>query len=342
MSSPPSSTPSTSTSSAGRFPVDLTLDPAVFGEAAIDPSTRQLNQAILKIMADMPDRWSMPAAEVRRLRAETGKPFPLAPLSPRAETIMIDGPGGQIPLRVMLPDPAAPRGVYLHIHGGGWMLGAHDQQDPMLERIADKTGMAVVSVGYRLAPEDPYPAAPDDCEAAALWLIEAARDRFGADRFVIGGESGGAHLCAVTLVRLRDRHGLTPFRGVMLNSGCYDLRMTPSARAWGDEPLVINTLDVHNFAVQFVAEAAAFDDPDVSPLLADLGGLPPALFVTGTRDPLVDDSLMMAARWMAAGNEADLTVWPGGCHVFTGFPGPMPDQANAHIDSFLSNCVEGL
>jgi hypothetical protein len=81
--------------------------------------------------------------------------------------------GNQIPLRIIAP--AQPRGVYLHLHGGGWVLGGADMQDPMLERIADNTGQAVVAVEYRLAPEHPYPVGPDDCETAAAWLVERAQ-----------------------------------------------------------------------------------------------------------------------------------------------------------------------
>src|SRR5690606_5171609 len=103
------------------------------------------------------------------------------------------------------------------------------------ERLVDHCGLAVVSVDYRLAPEAPYPAAPDDCEAAARWLAAEAKERFGTDRLFIGGESAGAHLSVVTMVRLRDRHRLTPFCGANLNAGCFDLALTPSARRFGSE-----------------------------------------------------------------------------------------------------------
>ncbi|MEO1200441.1 MAG: alpha/beta hydrolase, partial [Pseudomonadota bacterium] len=259
----------------------------------------------------------------------------------RAETIEIDGPAESIPLRLVRPK-GTPRGVFLHIHGGGWMLGGADQQDPLLERIADAASVISLSVDYRLAPEDPYPAGPDDCEAAALWLAKNAQGMFGTERLLIGGDSAGAHLSLVTLLRLRDRHGLTPFSAVMFDAGCFDLRLTPSVRSWGDDPLILNTLDIRNFVSGFVQNQSLLEEPDVSPLLADLSGLPPALFNVGTLDPLVDDSLMMAARWTAAGNAADLAIWPGGAHVFTVFPGAQADAARARIDAFLTAAAMGV
>src|SRR5580704_18973965 len=87
-------------------------------------------------------------------------------------------------------DPeTAKRGIYLHLHGGGWVLGGADMQDPILERIADNTRQVVVGVEYRLAPEHPYPAGPDDCEAAAAWLVKNGEREFGTDLLTIGGES---------------------------------------------------------------------------------------------------------------------------------------------------------
>ena len=214
-------------------------------------------------------------------------------------------------------------GVFLHMHGGGWALGGADQQDLLLTTAADTAHAAVVSVDYRLAPDHPFPAGPDDCEAAADWLIEHAEEEFGTSRLMIGGESAGAHLAVLTLLRLRDRHGISgAFKGANLVFGVYDLAMTPSARSWGERNLVISTPIMAWFADMFVPGTT--DDerrsPEVSPLYADLRDMPPALFTVGTLDPLLDDSLFMAARWQAAANESTLRVYPESVHGFIRFP----------------------
>jgi acetyl esterase/lipase len=310
------------------------LDPALFNPTAVDPETAALNAEIIAKLARLPDQWSLPPAVIREMRAKGGGAFPLPPKSLRAQTLVIQGRAGEVPLRIIAPPD--PRGVYLHIHGGGWVFGAADMQDDRLERMAEKLGLAAVSVDYRLAPEHPYPAAPDDCEAAALWLVENAASRFGTDRLFIGGESAGAHLSVVTLMRLRDVHGIRAFRAANLVAGIYDLGMTPSARRWGEEKLVMRTLDVHMFVQNFLRGWGDLRDPDISPLYGDLTGLPPAIFTIGTRDAILDDSLFMSARWAAAGNRAALAVWPGGAHVFIGYPGPLTEKALARSEAFLA------
>jgi acetyl esterase len=309
------------------------IDPALFDPSAISDEIRAQNAEIVAKLSNLGALWTMPPEVVRENRRKGLGPFPLMPKSPRATTIAIDGPGGPIPLRIIAPEN--PRGVYFHIHGGGWTWGTADEQDPWLDRLADRCGLAVVSVEYRLAPEHPFPAGPDDCEAAALWLLREAESRFGTSRLFIGGESAGAHLSALTLLRLRDKHGLKPFRGANLFAGCYDVSMTPSVANWGDEPLILNTPGVKVFADNFCGPDLNRRDPAVSPLYADLKGLPPALFSVGTRDLLLDDTLFMASRWVAAGNKADLAVWPGGCHVFIRFDSALTEQALSRIDGFI-------
>src|ERR1035437_4977681 len=123
---------------------------------------------------------------------------------------------------------------------GGWTLGENDLQNPRLDRLALETGLTVVSVGYRLARENPYPAAPGDGETAALWLLgKEGKATIGrASRLAIGGDSAGAQLAAVTLLRLRDRHGMTgAFGAAVLQYGSFDLSMTPSQRLWGGRNL---------------------------------------------------------------------------------------------------------
>ncbi len=231
---------------------------------------------------------------------------------------------------------ANPRGVFFHIHGGGWVLGANDHADLRNEWLADATGLTVVAPAYRLAPEHPYPAAPDDCEAAALWLVENAAKVFGTDLLFIGGESAGGHLSLVTMLRLRERLGECPFAAAGLIYGAYDLRGTPSVRAFGDQPLVINDPVMTWFVEQF-AESRDLTDPDVSPLFADLAGLPPALFTVGDLDPLLDDTLFCYERYRAAGNEARLDVWPGGIHAFDYFDNDYARRFRESIHAFLNS-----
>ena len=314
----------------------LVLDSAVFSDAAVAVDTRMVNDAIVKAMLAVPDRWSIPLPHIRAARLAGKGTFPLPPESRRAHVESIPGPRGPISLRILMPD-GAPKGVYLHIHGGGWTLGSARENENLTDRIATNCGLAVVSVDYRLAPEEPYPAGPDDCEAAALWLVKEGQNRFGTTRFAIGGESGGATLAVTTLVRLRDRHDLTPFSAVNLTAGCFDLRLTPSVRNWGDLPLVLNRADIEHFVENYLRLEGRAEDPDVSPLLANLKGLPKALFIVGSRDPLVDDTLFMANAWLAAGNGTELEVYPGGCHVFLAFPGTLSDQALKRVDAFLSD-----
>jgi acetyl esterase len=313
----------------------MTLDPALFNDDTIPPETRAANAAIIQAMSDMPEWWDIGAQKVRDARARGEGIFPAAAKSDRARWIEIDGKGGKIPLRVLPAEKS--RGVYLHIHGGGHVLGAADAQDRLLERVADETGLTAISIEYRLAPENPYPAGPDDCEAAALWVNENLKD-FGGGALTIGGESAGAHLAALTMLRLRDKHGITPFRAANLVFGVFDLGMSPSARAFGDERLVLRTIDILKFGEAFLPGLSTDEKraPDISPLFADLRGLSPALFTIGTRDALLDDSLFMHARWVAAGNAGELDVYPGAAHAFIAFPTPQAFASLQKQAAFLN------
>src|ERR1700726_3238138 len=209
----------------------------------------------------------------------------------------------------------------------------------MLERIADNTGQAIVAVEYRLTPEHPYPAGPDDCETAAAWLVQNAKREFGTDPLTIGGESAGGHLTAVTIRRMRDRHGYTGFRGANIVYGAFDLSMTPSQRLFGDTRLVLRTIDMQQFYNAFLPTIMDRRVPDISPLYADLKKLCPALFSVGTKDALLDDTLFMHARWVAAGNQAELAIYPGGAHGFTLFPSQLSEAAIMKMDQFLNRVL---
>ncbi|MDR1932095.1 MAG: alpha/beta hydrolase [Spirochaetales bacterium] len=320
----------------------LTIDPAWFRPDAVDSDTIRFNEKLEKLMEAEPPVNEIPAAESRRLReAGTPRTGPIV-LSPRAIQRGIPGPAGEVPLRIFLPEKI--RGVFLHIHGGGWVLGRAHLQDPYLEAMAKNTRCAVISVDYRLAPEHPYPAAPDDCEAAARWLIENGEKEFGAGKFIIGGDSAGAQLSVVTLLRLKKSRGRdTGFAGAHLVYGVFDLCGTPSMRNYGKRRIVLNTSCMQWFADQF-APPEIRRQPDVSPLYAsaeDLAGMPPAIFIVGTEDLLLDDSLFMASRWVSAGGSAELAVYPGAGHGFIGMTHSPAKKARAKGEEFFEALLGG-
>jgi len=203
---------------------------------------------------------------------------------------------------------------------------------------ASRTTASKTIPGQDVKAIEAHPAGPADCEAAAMWVIDHAPTEYGTSALVLGGESAGSTLAAVTALRLRDRHGYTGLSGLNLSQGAYDLRLTPTLRAYGQRRLILNTPTAQSLLDRY-AQAANREDPDVSPLFADLAGMPRALFTVGTLDPLLDDTGFMYFRWIAARNHAELDVYPGAMHGFNLFPTALGRQACARIDRFIGGCV---
>jgi acetyl esterase/lipase len=314
------------------------LDPTVFEPASVPSGTLVVTEQLRREGANAPALDAAGIRELRRSAPSAGGVLRAEPPSAQAVVRVIDGPAGPLRLRVLRSGEV--RACYLHLHGGGWALGGTDRQDQTLLRFASGARVAVVSVEYRLAPEHPHPAAVADCVAAIRWLAANAQGELGAARLIVAGESAGAHLAALALLVLRDRGELAGVAAANLAYGVYDVSMTPSARRWGDQRIVISTPDLAFFAEQY-APIERHRDADVSPLYADLTGLPPALFSCGTLDPLLDDTLFMAARWRAAGREAQLAVYPGAPHEFLNLRHPISaeHQARERMVAFIEHVL---
>jgi acetyl esterase/lipase len=266
-----------------------------------------------------PSSWD----DLRAIRAALAAPALAQP--PAIEELVSVGPRS-VPLRIHAPADRPAAGVVLEIHGGGFYLGSAASNDVRNRQLAEALGVVVASVDYRLAPEHPWPAAPEDCETAARWLVENAQDRFGTTNLAIVGFSAGATLAVTTLLRLRDR-GICSVDAGVLQFGTYDLSaQTPAGRLIADE----------YFLDAYAGTAPDRTHPDLSPIYADLAGLPPVLMVVGDSDILLHDNLAMAARLSAVGVDVDLRLYPDSPHGFTAHPTPMATAALDDIEEWLT------
>ncbi|QSE86731.1 alpha/beta hydrolase [Rhodococcus koreensis] len=308
------------------------LHPSLFDRSNIPADTRVVAAIAKSRIPDNPGWTAEHARALRDAKRAGTDGFPAIIRSPRASTYSIPGPAGEIMLRVI--SSSSPRGVYIHIHGGGWYMGGADLQDYKLEALADDAGVTCVSVEYRLAPENRFPAAVEDCVAAVVWLAENAETIWGTRRLVLGGDSAGAHLAALTLLGIRSLTDI-PVDAAHFIFGFFDLSLTPGARQFGSERSRPRTADLRGYVDAFVGPDRELDDPDISPLYADLSNLCPALFVVGTDDALLEDSLFMHMRWMAAGNPSALQVYPGAPHNFVAMPCRAAVDAHEQTVRFL-------
>jgi acetyl esterase len=250
--------------------------------------------------------------------------------------------GRSVPVRVFNVD--SPDGVYFHIHGGGWNTGAFDLQDTRLAAFGAACNVTVVSVEYGLAPENPFARMAEDCEVAATWLVEHAGDEFGTERLTIGGESAGAHLSSVILLRMRAAGLIDNWVGANLVYGMYDLALTDFVRSWGTRNLILNT-PIIEWCVENLTPGWTEEQrrrPDISALYADLAGLPPVLFTCGTDDPTLHDSIGLHERWQAANGNATIEIYQAGFHAFNLFPSKMADVSNRSQERFISAAAKGL
>jgi len=317
--------------------------------------TRGLVAPELLPLLDFLPSFDFNADMLRVVRAGMTGQRPTPPLSPEQQAVaceerFVPGPPGAPDVRVLVYTPppgrnAAARPAYLHLHGGGYILGDPELQDGPNRSLAAELGYVVVSVDYRLAPETRFPGAVEDCYAALTWLYVHA-EHLGVDRsrIAIGGESAGGGHAAALAIHARNR-GEFPICLQLLDSPMLDDRTG-------------SVSDPHPYCGEFVWSPASNrfgwqsllgmepGGPEVSAQavparVADLGGLPPTLIVVGALDLFLEESMEYARRLVRAGVPTELHVIPGAFHgaLLAGAAAPQGELCTRLCRSALARAL---
>lgn len=245
--------------------------------------------------------------------------------------------GGQIKVRLYRPHGRGPFPLYVFLHGGGWCAGTLDERDARCRAVSAGAGCVVASVDYRLAPENQFPTAPEDCYAALEWLVDhGAALGIDAERVAIGGESAGANLAAVVCLMARDRDGAAICHQ-WLDVPSTDSTCSQSGFRDVPDGYWLDRASIDDYLAHYLPDPALATHPYVSPLLADdLAGLPPAWIMTAELDKLRGDGEAYANALTAAGVPATHVRLDGLIHASFAFTRLLPTARAYQADAIAA------
>lgn len=253
--------------------------------------------------------------------------------------ISIPGSDADLPARIYRPDSDAMKATILYLHGGGHTLGNLETPDGLCRQLSRDTNSVVVSLAYRLAPENPFPAAVEDSLTAALWTLDNIALLGGNPRsFCLAGDSSGANLAAVTTMQLRERGIGIAAQLLMYPETDFERDKYPSRQEFAHGYL-LDREDLDWFSDNYLPTGVERTQPLVSPICGDLSNLPPTLVVTAEFDPLRDEGEQFARALLAAGNQVTLIRFPGLVHAFAGLSTISPRSAAAVAETFARFAV---
>ena len=294
----------------------------------VDPQLKPILEQLLKL----PRFESLSVPEARALATQYNAASKLAPL-PVASVInrTIPGPAGNLPVRIYTPAGTGPFPMMIYFHGSGFVMCSLDTHDRGCRNLCNAGGCVVVSVDYRLAPENKFPAAPEDCYAATRWAAEHAAE-LNADpaHVVLGGDSAGGNLVAVTALMARDRGG-PPLCGQLMIVPVIDYPKPgyPSYLENG-QGYGLTAAGMRWYWGHYLNSEAEADNPYASPVRAgNLRGLPPALIITAELDVLRDEGEHYAKCLSKAGVPTQVTRYEGVHHGFFGMQGVLDKSKKA-------------
>ncbi len=253
--------------------------------------------------------------------------LPRAPLE-RVEDIEIPGPAGALTARLYASCAEAGLPVLLYFHGGGFTIGGIETHDSLCRQFALRSGAAVISLDYRLAPENRFPAAVDDCWAAMHWLVSNAETlRLDPSRLAVGGDSAGGTLAAVCALHARDA-GIPLALQLLITPGTIAHADTPSHRQFA-QGFLLDAASIQWFFGHYIDEADRTDWRFAPMEAQDHAGLAPACLVLAECDPLVDEGIAYADLLRANGGQVQLELYRGVTHDFIKMGRTIPEAITA-------------
>jgi acetyl esterase len=299
----------------------------------IDPELIAAGKLLQEKGFVVPDRTVAPLSEVRAAQDRVGAFLGLDSVPLQSERdVMLPGPHGNVPCRFYYPEGVDKPACLVYLHGGGFMQGSLNSWDHFLRDLARQSGVAVLSVDYRLSPEHKFPVAFDETVAMIrLAARDGAAHSIDPARLAVGGDSAGANLALAAALALRDTgEKLLSFQ--LLIYGVYSAEVdSPSWQRFGRGAGLSQT-QFRWILETYLKDPAQQQDWRVAPLLADLKGLPPAHLIVGSLDPLLDDSNNLAAKLKEAGVPSDLTIYQGINHGFIRYARLIRTARNAVAD----------
>jgi monoterpene epsilon-lactone hydrolase len=274
--------------------------------------------------------------DVARLRNRTDRMAGRLPAHREVSVSQVDVEG--VPSEWLIPEDTPDDRALLYLHGGAWFLGSTNLYRSFVSNLAYWCHTKALVINYRLAPEHPFPAGLEDCITAFNSLVSSG---IPPDKIVVAGDSAGGNLSLALLVALRDRGYPLPGAAVAISPATDLTGSGESHQNCADVDPVLGGQQGNNI-IQWYAGEHKLDHPWISPLFADLHGLPPILLHVGEHEILLDDSTRFAERARNCGVDATLVVWPEMFHVFQIFSFiPEAKKANRQISEFIRTHQDG-
>ncbi len=304
----------------------------------MDPETRKLLDTMLAVQA--PAIETLPLAKTRKMVEDTTRKstIDVASISDK----MIAGKQGEFPIRIYTPFGKGPFPVLLFIHGGGWVFGTLNSYDDFCRKMTTQAGVIVVSVGYRVAPEHPFPVPVEDCYSALKWVSKNIQHYQGIpSEIVIGGDSAGGNLAAACTLLAKEDNMKPCVAQILIYPVTSAKTDSQSYEQFGKNYFLTKAM-MQWFIKLYLADPKDADNPLVSPVLAkDLTNLPPAYVLLANYDPLYSEGLQYAQLLKNAHVPVTVAEYPS-IHGFVTEAEELPisKQATSDIATFLKTTLQ--